>query len=56
MVKYYPNVRIQGKRNGQTQPSGSSFEAPKRNRFMHSRVGMNKRSLPTLLRYTSLFY
>ena len=33
MVKDCPYLRIQGRGNGQAQPSGTSFEAQKRNRF-----------------------
>ena len=33
MVKYYPNVRSQGKGNDRAQQNGPNFEAPKRNRL-----------------------
>ncbi|XP_015075453.1 uncharacterized protein LOC107019477 [Solanum pennellii] len=33
MLKYYPNVKVQGKGNSQVQSSSPSSEAPKRNRF-----------------------
>ena len=38
MVKDCPYLRIQGRGNGQAQPSGTSFEAQKRNRFYALKV------------------
>ena len=49
MVKDCPNVRSHGKGNGQTQPSGPSSEAPKRNHFYALKARGEQESAPAVM-------
>ena len=47
MVRYCPNVRIQGKGNSHAQSSGRNSQAQKKVTVsMHLRQGVNKKDLP----------
>ena len=48
MVKDFPNVRSKSKGDIKNPPSVPDSKAPKRNLSMHSRLGENKKALPTL--------
>ena len=49
MVKYCSNMRSQGNKNVQTQPSGPNSESPKRNHFNALKDRVEQESSPDVV-------